>query len=298
MAGSATKLIQEMLVDSKDANTLQAAKDYTYSKADIDSKDASTLQSAKDYTYSRADVDSKDANTLQAAKDFTYSRAVIDGIPNKPILTDGTSVTGDGVTVPLQSPRQGLKAIGPYATVDDISQPYEGIYIYIVGAAPGPYDEYIATSETDLELIGTTSKAYIDASQGAQDTRISNGESAIFGISAELQKLDAKNTEQDTLIAKNVTDIGTLFSGDTYFYSEIQSLKVLPKGALVYKQIFTQPENSQVAVNNSDIVGATQFTANETVMVDRLGTVAYKFGTSDTITNSCISIIILLLLPI
>lgn len=61
-------------IDQKDANVLQAAKDYTYSKADIDAKDDSTLQAAKDFTYGKTEIDAKDANTLQEAKDYTDDR--------------------------------------------------------------------------------------------------------------------------------------------------------------------------------------------------------------------------------
>ena len=58
-------------IDSKDADTLQAAKDFTYSRADIDNKDVATLQEAKDYTHSKTEIDNKDAVVLQGAKDYT-----------------------------------------------------------------------------------------------------------------------------------------------------------------------------------------------------------------------------------
>ena len=82
--------LAKIVVDTTELTDISSDID-TYSKAEISQKDADTLQAAKDYTdlnatadvdlsgYSTTtQVDAKDATTLSSAKGFTYSRSQID----------------------------------------------------------------------------------------------------------------------------------------------------------------------------------------------------------------------------
>lgn len=96
---------------AKDAEVLQAAKDYTdehsgqggVSKQYVDTQDAATLQAAKDYTdehsgqggVSQQYVDQQDAATLQSAKDYVDTEIADVPTPNDATLTiqkNGTTV--------------------------------------------------------------------------------------------------------------------------------------------------------------------------------------------------------------
>lgn len=95
---------------AKDAEVLQAAKDYTdqhsggdVTKQYVDDQDAATLQAAKDYTdahsgqggVSQQYVDDQDAATLASAKDYTDTAVAAVPTPNDATLTiqqNGTTV--------------------------------------------------------------------------------------------------------------------------------------------------------------------------------------------------------------
>lgn len=95
---------------AKDAEVLQAAKDYTdqhsggdVTKQYVDDQDAATLQAAKDYTdahsgqggVSQQYVDQQDAATLQSAKDYVDTEIADVPAPNDATLTiqkNGTTV--------------------------------------------------------------------------------------------------------------------------------------------------------------------------------------------------------------
>lgn len=95
---------------AKDAEVLQAAKDYTdqhsggdVTKQYVDDQDAATLQAAKDYTdahsgqggVSQQYVDNQDAATLQSAKDYVDAEIADVPAPNDATLTiqkNGTTV--------------------------------------------------------------------------------------------------------------------------------------------------------------------------------------------------------------
>lgn len=77
-----TSTYSKSVIDNKDTDTLQAAKDYTYAQSTINSKDTTTLNSAKAYTYSQSTIDGKDSSTLSAAQSYvggyTYDKSTID----------------------------------------------------------------------------------------------------------------------------------------------------------------------------------------------------------------------------
>lgn len=95
---------------AKDAEVLQAAKDYTdqhsggdVTKQYVDDQDAATLQAAKDYTdahsgqggVSQQYVDEHDASTLASAKSYTDTAVALVPTPNNATLTiqrNGTTV--------------------------------------------------------------------------------------------------------------------------------------------------------------------------------------------------------------
>lgn len=95
---------------AKDAEVLQAAKDYTdqhsggdVTKQYVDDQDAATLQAAKDYTdahsgqggVSQQYVDNQDAATLQSAKDYVDAE-----IADVPEPNDGTlTIQENGATI-------------------------------------------------------------------------------------------------------------------------------------------------------------------------------------------------------
>lgn len=94
---------------AKDAEVLQAAKDYTdqhgggVSKQYVDNQDAATLQAAKDYTdahsgqggVSQQYVDDQDATTLSTAKGYTDTK-----VAALPTVNDATlTIQQNGVTV-------------------------------------------------------------------------------------------------------------------------------------------------------------------------------------------------------
>lgn len=91
----------ENYADSKDAITLQEAKDYAdahggeVSKQYVDDQDAATLQAAKDYTdahsgqggVSQQYVDEQDASTLSTAKGYTDTKVAALPTVNNATLT-------------------------------------------------------------------------------------------------------------------------------------------------------------------------------------------------------------------
>lgn len=124
---------------AKDAEVLQAAKDYTdqhgggVSKQYVDDQDAATLQAAKDYTdahsgqggVSQQYVDEHDASTLASAKDYTDT-----AVAALPTVNDATlTIQQNGVTVQTftanSSTGKTANITAPVITVTD-TDPGEG----------------------------------------------------------------------------------------------------------------------------------------------------------------------------
>ena len=118
----------QAVVDSKDAATLQAAKDYTYPQATIDSKDAATLATAQADTFDQTTIDSKDATTLQAAKDYTYSQATINS-------KDGVVATA-AAAAQATANSAATAAAAAQATADAVEEFVSGTRMVFYQAAP------------------------------------------------------------------------------------------------------------------------------------------------------------------
>lgn len=88
------------VVDSKDASTLQAAKDYTYSQADIDAKVAGGGTFDPTAYDTSAVVDSKDTATLELAKTYTDEEIAKIDIPSIEGLATETFVTEEIAKIP------------------------------------------------------------------------------------------------------------------------------------------------------------------------------------------------------
>lgn len=124
---------------AKDAEVLQAAKDYTdqhgggVSKQYVDDQDAATLQAAKDYTdahsgqggVSQQYVDEHDASTLASAKDYTDTAVASVPAPNNATLT----IQENGATVETftanSNTNKTANILVPVITVTD-TDPGEG----------------------------------------------------------------------------------------------------------------------------------------------------------------------------
>ena len=125
---------------AKDAEVLQAAKDYTdqhsggdVTKQYVDNQDAATLQAAKDYTdahsgqggVSQQYVDDQDAATLSTAKGYTDTK-----VAALPTVNDATlTIQQNGVTVQTftanSSTSKTVNITTPVITVTD-TDPGEG----------------------------------------------------------------------------------------------------------------------------------------------------------------------------
>lgn len=130
----------ENYADSKDAEVLQSAKDYTdahsggdVTKQYVDDQDAATLQAAKDYTdahsgqggVSQQYVDQQDASILESAKGYADAKVAEIPSPNDATLT----IQENGVTVQAftanSSTNKTANITVPVITVQD-TDPGEG----------------------------------------------------------------------------------------------------------------------------------------------------------------------------
>lgn len=125
---------------AKDAEVLQAAKDYTdqhsggdVTKQYVDNQDAATLQAAKDYTdahsgqggVSQEYVDEHDASTLSSAKSYTDTAVASVPTPNNATLTIQKNGTDVQTFTANSSTNKTANITVPVITVTD-TDPGEG----------------------------------------------------------------------------------------------------------------------------------------------------------------------------
>ncbi len=140
------------------------------SKTDNLQSQVNTLgEKVDDIVYPVTSVNTKKGDVLLSASDILTSNGFsietktvqydaygnrITTLENATILTDGTTVLGNGKTIPLSAANTGGSMKGPYDTLSDIVAPQEGI-IYIVGT--DPYTQYMLNAEDNIMVdIGGT----------------------------------------------------------------------------------------------------------------------------------------------
>ncbi len=140
------------------------------------------------------------------------------------VLTDGETVLGDGVTIPLSSPQQGSKFTmqddgTPFPSVDAIPKPYDPLAVYLVEertstlTALPDVGQMVAGEDGVLHTVGETHNAL-----PAIEQKISQHDTQLESMSAEI---DGNRAGINNLTTALSDEIAARQNSDTYILSQV-----------------------------------------------------------------------------